>query len=162
AVAAATTPSLRLHVVVDERSAAFFALGQARASGRPSLLICTSGTAGAHWMPALIEASQSFVPLVAVTADRPWELQDASASQTIDRLTPCGAPPPLSADLGLPDPPALPAVPRIAAQAVARSLGPTPGPVHVNARFRKPLEPVDVAGPEPWQPLFDSLMERGP
>ena len=163
-IAAATTSEIRAHVIVDERSAAFFALGQARVTGRPSLLICTSGTAGAHWLPALIEASQSFVPLIAVTADRPWELQDCAAPQTIDQLGLFGGHVRHFAELGLPDPSpaALRAVPRIAAQAVARALGPVPGPVHVNARFRKPLEPVEVDGPEAWQPLVDALMARGP
>ncbi len=101
-IAAATTSELRAHVIVDERSAAFFALGQARVTGRPSLLICTSGTAGAHWLPALIEASQSFVPLIAVTADRPWELQDSAAPQTIDQLKLFGDHVRHYAELGLP------------------------------------------------------------
>jgi 2-succinyl-5-enolpyruvyl-6-hydroxy-3-cyclohexene-1-carboxylate synthase len=163
-IAAATTSELRVHVIVDERSAAFFALGQARVTGRPSLLICTSGTAGAHWLPALIEASQSFIPLIAVTADRPWELQDCAAPQTIDQLKLFGDHVRHFADLGLPDPSpgALRAVPRIAAQAVAIAMGPLPGPVHINARFRKPLEPVEVDGPEAWQPLVDALLARGP
>ena len=163
-IAAATTSELRAHVIVDERSAAFFALGQARVTGRPSLLICTSGTAGAHWLPALIEASQSFIPLIAVTADRPWELQDCSAPQTIDQLKLFGDHVRHFAELGLPDPSpgALRAVPRIAAQAVAIAMGRRPGPVHINARFRKPLEPVEVDGPEAWQPLVDALLARGP
>ena len=163
-IAAATTSELRAHVIVDERSAAFFALGQARVTGRPSLLICTSGTAGAHWLPALIEASQSFIPILAVTADRPWELQDCAAPQTIDQLKIFGDHVRHFAELGIPDPSpsALRAVPRIAAQAVARAMGPVPGPVHINARFRKPLEPVEVDGPEPWQPLVDALLARGP
>jgi 2-succinyl-5-enolpyruvyl-6-hydroxy-3-cyclohexene-1-carboxylate synthase len=163
AIALAGEASLRLHVVVDERSAGFFALGQARATGAPSVLVCTSGTAGAHYAPALIEAAQSFVPMIVVTADRPWELYDAAAPQTIDQVKLFGGFVRHYAELGLPDasPSALRAVPRIAAQAVARALGPTPGPVHVDARFRKPLEPVDAAGPEPWEPLVEALMARG-
>lgn len=163
AVAAATTPGLRVHVVVDERSAGFFALGQARVTGRPSLLICTSGTAGAHYLPAVIEAHQSFVPMLVVTADRPWELQDAAAPQTIDQLKLFGGFARHFAELGVPDPSpgALAAVPRIAGQAVARSLAPTPGPVHINARFRKPLDPASGVAAEPWQPLVDALMARG-
>jgi 2-succinyl-5-enolpyruvyl-6-hydroxy-3-cyclohexene-1-carboxylate synthase len=163
AIALAREPRLCLHVIVDERSAAFFALGQARVSGRPSLLVCTSGTAGAHYLPAVIEASQSFVPMLVVTADRPWELYDAAAPQTIDQIKLFGDFVRHHAELGLPDaaPSALRAVPRIAAQAVARSLGPTPGPVHLDARFRKPLEPVEVQGPEPWEPLVEALLARG-
>ncbi len=163
AIALAGEPRLRLHVVVDERTAAFFALGQARVTGRPTLLACTSGTAGAHYLPAVIEAAQSFVPLLVVTADRPWELYDAAAPQTIDQVKLFGAFVRHHAELGLPDaaPSALRAVPRIAAQAVALSLGPTPGPVHVNARFRKPLDPVAAPAAEPWQPLVDALLVRG-
>jgi 2-succinyl-5-enolpyruvyl-6-hydroxy-3-cyclohexene-1-carboxylate synthase len=163
AVALAREPRVRLHVVVDERSAAFFALGQARVTGRPSLLACTSGTAGAHYLPAVIEASQSFLPMLVVTADRPWELQDAAAPQTIDQTGLFGGFVRHHAELGLPDgaPSALRAVPRIAAQAVARALGPSPGPVHVNARFRKPLEPAAAPGPEPWAPLVEALLQWG-
>ncbi|MCC6556618.1 MAG: 2-succinyl-5-enolpyruvyl-6-hydroxy-3-cyclohexene-1-carboxylic-acid synthase [Polyangiaceae bacterium] len=163
ALAAAESADLRLHPVVDERAAAFFALGQARVTGRPSLLVCTSGTAGAHALPAVIEASQSFLPLVVITADRPWELADAAAPQTIDQVKLFGDHARWSVELGLPDPsaPALRAVPRLAAQAVARATSPTPGPVHVNARFRKPLEPVDAPRPEPWEPAWEALMRRG-
>src|SRR5688572_16653763 len=84
-IAAARHPRLRCHDSMDERAAAFFALGQARVTGRPSLLICTSGTAAAHYLPAAIEAGLSFTPLVMLTADRPVELQQVGASQTIDQ-----------------------------------------------------------------------------
>src|SRR4051812_32556467 len=70
-IAASKEPSLRCTTIIDERSAAFFALGQVRATGIPTALLCTSGTAGAHYLPAIIEASQSYLPLVAITADRP-------------------------------------------------------------------------------------------
>ncbi|HZF47932.1 MAG TPA: 2-succinyl-5-enolpyruvyl-6-hydroxy-3-cyclohexene-1-carboxylic-acid synthase [Polyangiaceae bacterium] len=163
ALAAAESGEVRCHVIVDERSAGFFALGQARASGRPSMLICTSGTAGAHYFPAIIEASQSFLPLVVVTADRPWELQAAAAPQTIDQIKLYGGHVRSFTELGLPDasPVALRAVARAAAQAVVRSVSPEPGPVHVNARFRKPLEPVLAGGPEPWEEAWKALMEKG-
>ena len=163
AIAVAGEPRVRLHVVIDERSAAFFALGQARVTGRPTMLVCTSGTAGAHYLPAVIEAAQSFLPLLVVTADRPWELYDAAAPQTIDQVKLYGDFVRHHAELGLPDaaPSALRAVARVAAQAVARALGPTPGPVHVNARFRKPLEPVAAPRPEPWEPLVEALLARG-
>ena len=138
ALAASAEPRLRLHILVDERTAAFFALGQARISGRPSVMICTSGTAAAHFLPALIEASQSHIPLIALTADRPWEAYDCASSQTVDQVKLFGDCVRHYADLGLPDsaPSALAAVVRIAAQAVHRSTWPSPGPVHVNARFR--------------------------
>ncbi|WP_437650174.1 2-succinyl-5-enolpyruvyl-6-hydroxy-3-cyclohexene-1-carboxylic-acid synthase [Sorangium sp. So ce362] len=162
AIAAVESVEVRCHSVVDERAAAFFALGQARVTGRPSVFVCTSGTAGAHALPAIIEAHHSFTPLVAITADRPWELADAAASQTIDQTKLFGDHVRHFAELGLPDPSSLAmrAVARIAAQAVSRALAPTPGPVHINARFRKPLEPVDAAGPEAWQAEWEAQMRR--
>ena len=166
ALAAAAEPALTVHTLLDERSAAFFALGQARLTHRPSVLVCTSGTAGAHYLPAIIEASQSHTPLVAVTADRPWEAYDAAAAQTIDQVKLFGDHVRHAAELGLPDPApeALRAVARIAAQAAHRARWPLPGPVHVNARFRKPLEPVDRQGapPEPWEAELDRLLSAGP
>jgi 2-succinyl-5-enolpyruvyl-6-hydroxy-3-cyclohexene-1-carboxylate synthase len=83
--AACQTPGLRCHALIDERSAAFYALGQARLSGVPSLLLCTSGTAPAHYYPAVIEARESGVPLLVLSADRPFELQRCGAHQTIDQ-----------------------------------------------------------------------------
>jgi 2-succinyl-5-enolpyruvyl-6-hydroxy-3-cyclohexene-1-carboxylate synthase len=161
ALAAAGEPRVTCHAVVDERAAAFFALGQARVSGAPSALVCTSGTAGAHYLPAVIEASASHVPLVVVTADRPWDAYDCAAPQTIDQIKLFGDHARFFAELGLPDEAALDAVPRLAAQAVLRARHPTPGAVHLNARFRKPLEPVDVAGPEPWEARLAELERRG-
>jgi 2-succinyl-5-enolpyruvyl-6-hydroxy-3-cyclohexene-1-carboxylate synthase len=170
ALAAHESEELRSHFVVDERAAAFFALGQARVSGRPTLLVCTSGTAGAHYFPAVIEASLSGVPLVVVTADRPWELQQTGASQTIDQTRLFGGHVRHFAALGAPEPEAgaLRALARTAAQAVARSLGPEPGPVHVNAPFRKPLEPGhDGAASEPlarekWAIVWEAQMQTHP
>jgi 2-succinyl-5-enolpyruvyl-6-hydroxy-3-cyclohexene-1-carboxylate synthase len=164
AIAAHESPDLSTEIVVDERSAAFFALGQARVTGRPTVLACTSGTAAAHYFPAIIEASMSGVPLIAVTADRPWELQQTGASQTIDQLGLFGGFVRGSFALGAPEPHegALRAVARTAAQAVAAALAPRPGPVHVNAPFRKPLEPMSEPDGEPWRPLFESLMRTGP
>ena len=75
---AAQFPTTVLH---DERVAAFFALGQARAGGRPSVVLATSGTAPGHWLPAVMEAREGGVPLLLVSADRPWEVQEAQASQ---------------------------------------------------------------------------------
>lgn len=159
AIAAAREPRIRLHVIIDERAAAFFALGQARVTGRPSALVCTSGTAGAHYLPALIEASASYLPVIAITADRPWELQGVAAPQTIDQRKLFGDFARAHLDLGVPDPSpgAIASVPRLAAQAVCAALGPVPGPVHVNAPFRKPLEPVTTAAPEAWEPAMRAV-----
>lgn len=163
ALAAAAETNLTCHVHVDERVAGFFALGQARATGRPTALVCTSGTAGAHWIPAAIEASLTGVPMVCITADRPWEAYDCASPQTIDQRDLLGAHARHHAELGTPNPApsALRAVARIAAQSVHRSRWPLPGAVHINARFRKPLEPVDVDAAEAWEPLVEALLARG-
>jgi 2-succinyl-5-enolpyruvyl-6-hydroxy-3-cyclohexene-1-carboxylate synthase len=138
-----------MHTAIDERCAAFFALGQAKATGRPSLLIATSGTAAAHYLPAVIEASESRTPLLALTADRPPELHRAGAPQTTDQSRLFGLHARASIELGLPseDPTALRAVRRAAIQAAFRSLHPDPGPVQVNGWLRKPLEPVESSSP---------------
>jgi 2-succinyl-5-enolpyruvyl-6-hydroxy-3-cyclohexene-1-carboxylate synthase len=162
-LAAAEEPGITCHTMIDERSAGFFALGQIRATGTPTALLCTSGTAGAHYLPAIIEAHESFLPLIILTADRPWEAYDVASPQTIDQLKLFGGHVRHSFEVGLPDSAssALRGVIRIAAQAVHRSLHPLPGPVHINAHFRKPLEPVDVPGREPWQDEVDRLLSRG-
>lgn len=144
ALAAWARSELTCRVIVDERSAGFFAVGQGRAAGRPSVLVCTSGTAGANYLPAVVEASESGVPLVVVTADRPPELQARGALQTTAQADFFRGFVRLALDLGVPDadPRALRGARSGAALAVGRSLAPRPGPVHVNAPFRKPLEPV--------------------
>jgi 2-succinyl-5-enolpyruvyl-6-hydroxy-3-cyclohexene-1-carboxylate synthase len=145
--AAIREPRLRLHDVIDERAAAFFALGQARVTGAPSVVLCTSGSAGAHYFPAVIEANASGLPLVVLTADRPIELQGCGAAQTIDQTKLFGEHVRRFVELGMPDANAgsLVALRRMAAQAVAAARGPVPGAVHVNMRARKPLEPAIAA-----------------
>lgn len=140
----------RRHDAVDERAAAFFALGQARATGKPSVLLCTSGSAAAHYMPAVVEAAAAHLPMVVVTADRPFELQDCCAAQTTDQVKMFGSHVRRYFDPGTPDTTAdaLRALRRIAAHAVFSACWPTPGPVHLNARARKPLEPVAAASAE--------------
>ncbi len=136
-------PLLRCHSIVDERSAAFFALGQARITDAPTLVICTSGTAGAHFLPAALEASASGVPLLLLTADRPFELQDCGAPQTVDQTALLGQATRRFVDLGQPvaEESALRAVYRRVVQATLATRLPVPGPVHINARVGKPLEP---------------------
>jgi len=141
--AACQNPALRRHAIIDERGAGFFALGQARLSGTPSLLICTSGSAPSHYYPALIEARLSGVPLLVLSADRPFELQQCGAQQTIDQARLFGSYAGYH-ELGTPvsDRAATRALERIAWQAVAETLEPPRGPVHLNFRAKKPLEPA--------------------
>ncbi len=87
AIAFAKHPAIEAIPVLDERSASFFALGLARQSHRPIVLLCTSGTAGANFYPAVIEAQESGVPLIILTADRPPELRDCNAGQAIDQIS---------------------------------------------------------------------------
>jgi len=142
--------------ILDERSAAFFALGCAKASGEPVALVCTSGTAAANYLPAVIEAHYSGAPLVVLTADRPAELRDCAAGQAIDQVKLYGEYAHYYHELGLP-----PVVAQLDERhaylvrmvthscAVATQL--QPGPVHLNVPFREPLAPVDgpLGGPFP-------------
>jgi 2-succinyl-5-enolpyruvyl-6-hydroxy-3-cyclohexene-1-carboxylate synthase len=143
-VALAREPRLALVTLIDERAAAFFALGAARATGAPCALVCTSGTAAAHYLPAIIEASMAGVPLLAITADRPPELHGCGASQTIDQIKLYGDFVRGAIDLGAPSDGelALRAVRRKIIQAVTLARGPHPGPVHLEVALRKPLEPA--------------------
>jgi 2-succinyl-5-enolpyruvyl-6-hydroxy-3-cyclohexene-1-carboxylate synthase len=140
-LAAVRDGRLALHDIIDERAAAFFALGQARLRGRPTACLCTSGTAPAHWLPAVVEADLARLPLVLISADRPLELHGCSAPQTVEQVGLFGRFVRAFFDLGLPNAAAALGARRQVAQAVAATIGPLPGPVHLNARFAKPLEP---------------------
>jgi 2-succinyl-5-enolpyruvyl-6-hydroxy-3-cyclohexene-1-carboxylate synthase len=144
ALAFADEPRIRLHVHLDERSAAFFALGLGRATGRPAVVLCTSGTAAANFHPAVLEASHGGVPLIVATADRPPELRGVGAGQTIDQVHLYGGAVRGFVDAEVPvDRPGAGAAWReLAARAVIESSGPLPGPVHVNLPFREPLLPT--------------------
>jgi 2-succinyl-5-enolpyruvyl-6-hydroxy-3-cyclohexene-1-carboxylate synthase len=135
---------LHCHSVIDERSAGFFALGMSRAGGPPPVLICTSGSALTHYLPALVEATHAGLPLLVLSADRPQELESASAPQTIDQVEIFGRTVKSSRSLGDPgaDEDNLRAASRKVLQAVTESLSGRPGPVHLNFPARKPLEPV--------------------
>lgn len=132
--------ALQLHTVLDERQAGFLALGLARESKSPVLLSCTSGTAGAHYFPAIAEANQLGIPLVVLTADRPDEMQGRGAPQTMDQLALYGGH--VRAHLNLsPDGDTLQQrklESRLEAW-IAPVSGERSGPVHLNLRFRKPL-----------------------
>jgi len=160
ALALAADGRLSVHVLLDERSAAGFALGAAKASGRPSMLCCTSGTAAAHFHWAVLEAHHGRVPLIVCTADRPPELQGVGAPQTIDQTRLYGAAVRWFHDPGPPVDIAGAGVGwrEVAARAVVAATGSPAGPVHVNLPFREPLVPtgaplVDAPGrPDgaPW------------
>lgn len=160
--AALQDPGLRCRTLIDERSAAFYAVGLARMTGEPALLICTSGSAAANYFPALVEAAESGLPVLVLTADRPLELQAAAAPQTIDQVKLYGDYARAYFELGTPDahPAMLRAVPRLAAQALLAARSPSPGPVHLNARARKPLEPRHGTGPaeEELRAVVDRLL----
>jgi 2-succinyl-5-enolpyruvyl-6-hydroxy-3-cyclohexene-1-carboxylate synthase len=150
-------PHIATEVLLDERAAAFFALGQAKADGRPGVVVATSGSAPAHWYPALLEAGLSHTPLLLISADRPPELQDWGANQTLDQHGLFGSHVRAFHQAGLPqaDDHALRRMRLFAVRAVQQSLWPDPGPVHLNLPFREPLVPdapeahwPDATGPE--------------
>jgi 2-succinyl-5-enolpyruvyl-6-hydroxy-3-cyclohexene-1-carboxylate synthase len=136
---------------LDERSSAYFALGRARRTGEVTPLVCTSGTAAANYHPAVIEASQSRVPLLLLTADRPPEIRDSGANQTIDQEKLYGDAVRWYRDVAEPEatPRKLRSLRTTAARAVAKATGTPAGPVHLNFPFRKPLEPTPVEGDVP-------------
>jgi len=134
-------PSLRTWIQLDERSAGFFALGMARVTGRPSVLVCTSGTAAANYLPAVVEAHHAGVPMIVCTADRPPELQGWGAGQTIDQHDIFGSATRWSADLAVASEWSPARAERTAMRAVAAAGGQHPGPVHLNWPLRLPLEP---------------------
>ena len=148
ALAIAQHQELPHSVHIDERNAAFHALGHAKATGRPVAIVCTSGTAGANFLPAVAEASHARVPLVILTADRPPELRAWGAAQTMEQRTlytgftrwseeaPCP-----SEGVGTGYARAL------ARRAVSEATGPAPGPVHLNLPFREPLVPTTIGAP---------------
>lgn len=139
---------LRCWSHIDERAAAFFALGLAKASRAPVALICTSGTAAVNFHPAVVEAHHAGVPLLLLTADRPAELRDWGASQTIDQRALYGSAVRWFAEAPLPEPgdAALRYARALACRAAAMATGTKPGPVHLNLPFREPLGLEPVAG----------------
>ncbi len=160
---------LRLHVRIDERSASFTALGLAKASRRPVAVLCTSGTAAANFHPAVIEAAESGIPLLVLTADRPPELRSTGANQAIDQIKLYGSAVRWFFEAGVPER-------RIGAAAYWRSLacqawghaagsvGGFAGPVHLNLAFRDPLTPdlAGQAGDQDWPESLDGRADGRP
>jgi 2-succinyl-5-enolpyruvyl-6-hydroxy-3-cyclohexene-1-carboxylate synthase len=164
---AARQRRLRLHVRIDERSASFTALGLAKASRLPVAVLCTSGTAAANFHPAVIEADESGVPLVVLTADRPAELRGIGANQAIDQIKLYGAAVRWFCEAGVPE--VRPGAARywrsLACQAWAHAAGRVgglhqgSGPVHLNLPFREPLVPD---GDDEWSESLDGRPEGRP
>ncbi len=149
AIAAARTAGLGVVSVTDERCAGFIALGSAKRSGRPVVVVTTSGTAVANLLPSAVEASMAAVPILLVTADRPSELRDCGANQAIDQTRIFGGYSRWSFELPAPSIDVDPAfVLSTADEAWVRAGGPIPGPVHLNCAFREPLAPSAGLLPE--------------
>src|SRR5262245_62095513 len=181
-------PAIEVTVLIDERSAGFFALGSSLASGIPAAVLCTSGTAAANLHPAVCEADKAGVPMIVLTADRPPELRDIGAGQTIDQLKLYGDAVRWFCEVGThnADDDGILHYRSVACRAYAVAAGdPRPGPVHLNLAFREPLAPVAVDGqvtasdplalegrgerpltavsrprPRPEEALLDELAER--
>jgi 2-succinyl-5-enolpyruvyl-6-hydroxy-3-cyclohexene-1-carboxylate synthase len=149
---------LRTHVALDERAGAYFALGLAKTSGRPVAVVTTSGTAAANLHPAVVEAYHARVPIIVLTADRPPELRDCGAAQTIDQIRLFGTSVRWFHEVGTPaaDPALEAYVAGLARRAVASAWGPPAGPVHLNFAFREPL----VAEPESIPPRAPARTEE--
>ena len=152
AIAAAEHANAETTVVLDERSAAFHALGRAKASRSPTAVIATSGTAPANYLPAVVEADLSLVPLILLSADRPEELRGVGANQTIDQVNLYGDRVRLFNDIQAPGHSGGEDLNEhwrgVASASVAASLGHSnrPGPTHINIAFREPTVPVSDDG----------------
>lgn len=143
AIAAERCPALRTWIELDERAAGFFALGLGKATRVPAALVCTSGTAAANYLPAVVEAHHARVPLLVFTADRPSELRDFGAGQTIEQTGLYGRHPRWSVEVPIPEAGegALRHAEILAARAVERAVGRPAGAVHLNWPLREPLAP---------------------
>jgi 2-succinyl-5-enolpyruvyl-6-hydroxy-3-cyclohexene-1-carboxylate synthase len=150
----ARQPGLACWSHVDERVAGFFALGVAKQTGRPAAVACTSGTAAAHYLPAVIEAREARVPLIVLTADRPPELREVGAGQTIDQLKLYGSAAKWFFEVGThaATPERMRWIRQLAFRAYETAVGGRPGPVHLNFPLREPLvlhEPLPAADEAP-------------
>src|SRR5947207_5266597 len=156
AMAFAAQPGIRTWMHVDERSAAYFGLGMSKQLQQPVALLCTSGTAAANFLPAIVEAKLTRVPLLILTADRPHELRDNGAPQSIDQNRLYGTYVKWFVEVALPEATdaAFRYIRTTADRAVATAQAIPAGPVHLNFPFREPLTPEPI----PEQPL--TLLER--
>jgi 2-succinyl-5-enolpyruvyl-6-hydroxy-3-cyclohexene-1-carboxylate synthase len=158
-LALARHPDVQTHIAIDERSGAFLALGMAKRTREPVAVVTTSGTAAANLHPAIVEARQAEIPLVALTADRPHELRGTDANQTIDQVGLYADAPRAQQDLSQPklEPQALRDLRTTAARALHQAREAPAGPAHLNVPFAKPLEPTPVPDGVP-----EDLAEQAP
>jgi 2-succinyl-5-enolpyruvyl-6-hydroxy-3-cyclohexene-1-carboxylate synthase len=172
ALALAGDPRIEAHSVIDERAAGFSALGMAKSTGMPVAVTCTSGSAAANLMPAVVEAHEARVPLILLTADRPPELRDTGAGQAIDQVKLYGAFAKWFVEVGNHDATREAAVHHraLACRAFATARGGRPGVVHLNFPLREPLAPVPEDGfdasiwegrPDggPWVQVYEAASE---
>lgn len=175
ALALAKRRELDLRVGIDERSVAFAALGSAKAGGPPAVVLTTSGSATVNLAPAVVEAFYARVPMIVITADRPVELRDTGAGQTIDQIKMFGDFVRWFVEVGVPEARAgsVPYWRSVAARSFHTSVWPQPGPVHLNIGFRDPLipEPDEAgfdfpldgrAGGAPWVEVSAPQIEPDP
>ena len=158
AITLAAHPGLDAVSVIDERSAGFLALGMARASGRPVAVTCTSGSAAANLLPAVVEAHEARVPLIVLTADRPPELREVGAGQAIDQLKLYGGFAKWFVEVGNHEPGREAAIHhrQLGCRAYATAAGGRPGPVHLNFPLREPLAPrAEELEVEDWRGRAD-------
>lgn len=161
AYAFASTKNMSIYRQVDERSAAYFALGIAKAKAKPVVLLCTSGTAAANYYPAIVEAKYARVPLIVITADRPHELREVGAPQAINQISLYGERVKWSAEFPIPDDGkmTLPYIERHIARGVSIATTAPFGPVHFNVPFREPLL-IDFQEELPKQTFQNSFVGR--
>ena len=143
-IAADSTEGLETSIHLDERAGSYFALGLAKATSKPVILICTSGTAAVNNHPAVVEAFYSGTPLIIISADRPPELQNRGAPQTINQIELYGKHVRGFFQAPVPSESTQKNALTLATDAFTQSLNPFPGPVHINCPLREPLEPSNV------------------
>jgi len=161
-VAIARNPKARWKIFADERSAGFFALGYGRATGKPAVLICTSGTAVANYFPAVVEASMDFQPMLILSADRPFELLDCGANQTIRQENMFGSYTRWNMQLPFPSREVpLKALLSTVAYAVTKAIGSPTGPVHLNQPFKEPRELNTPDLKDPWLDAVHEWLASG-
>lgn len=167
AMTMANHSDMKVWIQIDERSAAYFALGMAKAEREPVAILCSSGTAAANFFPAIVEARQARIPLIILTADRPHELRDVGAPQAIDQIKIFGEYVKWFSEMALPESSEdlLQYVGRAAGRAAATARSIPSGPVHLNFPFREPLIPdfsAQVEMNRPYVSVAEGIKQPDP